>query len=83
MNSTENKIWREEKNTVEHGDESHDVSEFIDGIAEHRWSDESILHLGMTDVLKRKDGIVYYPNGIDYPKNKYTITYKIGAQQTE
>jgi len=81
MNSTENKIWREDRNTVKHGDESHNVSEFVEGIAEHSWSEESILHLGLTDVLKTKNGIVYYPNGIEYPKNKYTITYQTGANQ--
>ena len=81
MNGTENKIWREDKSTVKHGDESHDISEFVEGIAEHSWSEESILHLGMTVVLKTKNGIVYYPDGIEHPKNKYMITYKTGDNQ--
>ena len=75
MDSRENRTWRGEGNTIYFGDESHDVSRYVEGIVGHSWKEESILHLGKADVIKTKDAIVYYPNGIDSPKDKYTITY--------
>jgi hypothetical protein len=39
--------------------------------------------LRMMDVLKTKNGLIVYPNGIDYPKNKYSIIYKIEANKSE
>jgi hypothetical protein len=83
MNTLKQEIWKEEKNTVVHGSENHDISKFIDGIDDHNWSEESILHLRMMDVLKTKNGLIVYPTGIDYPKNKYSIIYKIEANKSE
>ena len=45
QNATEGKIWRLEDTTVSHVSSSHDVKSNVEGISEHSWSDESILHL--------------------------------------
>jgi hypothetical protein len=83
INVTEQMIWVEENYTVTHGSESHDVSSYVEGISPHHWSEENILHLRMMDVLKTKNSLIIYPNGIDYPKNKYSIIYKTEANKSE
>lgn len=80
--SEDNSMWEIDKMTVKHGDESVDVSEFVKGADAHKWSDLSILKLSYKmEVLKVANGYWIYPDGIESPKNKWVIEYKVKANK--
>jgi hypothetical protein len=76
ITSSDGATWKIDETSISRAEEKTDLSSFVTDIDKHKWSDLSILKLyGMTEVLKTSDGFWLYPNGIEYPENKYTITY--------
>ncbi|WP_269527249.1 hypothetical protein [Coraliomargarita parva] len=64
------------KESLRRGKEITELSAYTSAVSEHNWCDSSILELpSNSDVLKVKDGYLFFPTGIENPKDRYTITY--------
>jgi hypothetical protein len=54
-----------------------DLETELSDLSEHDWSSESVLKIGSSiEVLKTKEGLLVFPEGIRAPNEPMRITYK-------
>lgn len=77
ISSSDGAAWKTEGLSISRVEEATDLSTWVAGLNQHQWSALSILKLsGTTEILKVSGGYWIYPNGIEYPRNKYTVSYQ-------